>query len=67
MSLDSPLVFNSISNFDVFWIEYIDFIFEVDLSQEISHTFNKITKQVILALANQALDTSFVDIFYHLL
>ena len=40
---------------------------DIDLSQEISHTYENIAKQVGLALANQALDTSSVNIFHHLL
>ena len=40
---------------------------DIDLSQEISHTYESIAKQVVLALANQALDTSSVNIFHHLL
>ena len=40
---------------------------DIDLSQEICHTYDNISKKVVLALANQALDTSSVNIFHHLL
>ena len=40
---------------------------DIDLSQEISCTYQNIAKQVVLALSNQALDTSSVNIFHHLL
>ena len=40
---------------------------DIGLSQEISCTYQNIAKQVISALSNQALDTSSVNIFHHLL
>ena len=40
---------------------------DIDLSEEISCTYQNIAKQVVLAPANQGLDTSSVNIFPHLL